>query len=234
VDPASGAVVADSDADEELSPEEEAAIDVLIEQIRTEVRTEELPKVQSAYDRRIAALERKANADVQAAAVREQALQEQVREAQLNGLSDEEKARLRSGWNLEDEKAKVDAYRLEVEAYHREVYIAECVAQFGTELGIAADDLADFNSPEEIEAFVKDTALAHYRDIAAGRVDAPAAPASAPAAKPASAVPAGSDAPSDGGGGSAVPQIAQFDPRPGKEAMAANIASGGWETVRVG
>ena len=237
-DPASSTVVVDPDADEVLSPEEEEAISVLVEQIRTEVRSEELPKVQSAYDRRIQSLERSANAAAQAATLREQALQAQVREAQLNGLSDAEKERLRSEWSLEDERAKLDAYRVEVEAYHKEVYIAECVAQFGTELGITAEDLGDFNSPEEIEAFVKDTALAHYRDLAAGRSDAPATPATpATVAKPApaaTAAPAGSDAPSDGGGGAAVPQVAKFDPRPGKEAMAANIANGGWETVRVG
>ena len=105
VTPASGAVVEDPDADDDLSPEEEEAIDVLIEQIRAEVRTEELPKVQSAYDRRIGALERNAQAAREAAATREQALLEQVREAKLNGLSAEEQARLRSEWSLEDETA---------------------------------------------------------------------------------------------------------------------------------
>ncbi len=234
VDPASTTVV--EDTDEELSPDEEAAISVLIEQIRAEVRTEELPKVQSAYDRRIAALDRSATAAAQAAAVREQALQAQVREAQLNGLSDEEKTRLRSEWNLVDETAKVDAYRQEVEAYHKEVYILDCVAQFGTELGITADDLVDFNSPEEIEAFIKDSALAHYRDLAAGRTVAPveAKPAATKPVSAATATPAGLDAASDGGAGSAVPSVVKFDPRPGKDAMLNNIKNGAWETVKVG
>lgn len=237
---AAGAAAPTGDGEDgELTPEEEAALDALMEQIRAEVQQDVLPKVQSSYDRRIAALERKAEADARTAEARVQALQEEVRQAKLVGLTADEQARLKAQWSLEDEQGKLDAYRAEVEAYHKEVYIADCLAQYGPDLGVTAEDLAQFESPDEIESYIKDLALAHYRDLAASGGAAPAAPASAPAAKPAAAPspsapssPAGLDAPTDAGGGAASPAPRQFDPRPGKEAMAANI-NGGWETVTV-
>ena len=83
----------------ELSPEQEeilrqrldAAIEAERIRIREEVRNEEIPRIQSGLDRRVAALEKRTE---EAEAARDEA-ERQIREQQIAHLTPEEQARIR-------------------------------------------------------------------------------------------------------------------------------------------
>lgn len=241
VDATAGAetkTVTDEDA---LPPEFEAAIQELYAQAKAdakaEMESEILPRLQSGFDRRVANIERALQAQLEASEKQAEALREETRQAKLNGLTAEEQDKLKQTWLLEDEKAKLDAFRQEVVEYHKSVFVADCISQF-PELELTEDELNQFETPEEIEVFIKDSLISHLRGQDSDSTKTgtePAKTAAAPAAStPATrTAPAGLDAPSDAGGGAAVPDPTKFDSRTGREAMAANIGSG-WETVRVG
>lgn len=197
-------------------------------------------QLQSKYDRQLAAQGRTLKALQEQAAAERQELQAAVREAKLNGLTDVEKAQLQEQWNKADTLAELDAYRDQLSDMHvellRTAYVTE-YAQFGLEEG----DLDTFNSPEEMEAFVKDVQIEYYRLMSDPAVQAALAEDGAPAAavatgKPAPAPaarksPAGANAPTDAGGGGAPPPATKFNSERGVSAMAENIRSG-WESPR--
>ncbi len=214
---------------DELTEEEQAALDLYAQRYAEEIV---LPKVQSSYDRRIAAAEARAAQLATAAQQREQALLAEAREAKLNGLTDDEKARLRSTWQLEDQQRALDAYNQELEGYHRDLLVSTYVARFD-HLELTPEDFADFQTPEQMEMFVTIADREYWKAVAeAARANPQAAPVAAAAPAPAPTAPAGASAPSDTAGGGAAPELPTFNPKPGREAMLANIGSG-WEDVRI-
>jgi len=229
-----------ADPGNEGDDEDSAQLAQLIDLIRTEVRGEELPKVQSSYDRRIAALERQHQAALEAAEAQAKALQEELRSVKLSGLSAEDQQKLREQWAYDDRRAELESLAADVEEYHKSVFVADVMIQF-PELELTEDELNQFGSPEEIEAYVKDTLIDFYRSQALSgsgaeqgtqpNRTATAAHSAAPDPRPA---PAGVNAPSDAGGGAAVPNGPRFNETPGLDAMRQNISNGGWDTLRIG
>jgi hypothetical protein len=196
-------------------------------------------QLQSKYDRQIAAQNRQIAAIAAQAETREAELKAAVREAQLNGLTDVQKEQLNKQWDDEDERAKLNAYGQQLSDFHVELLRTAYATEYA-EFGLQAEDLEQFDTAEDMEAFIKDVQIEYYKLMADPRVqaamttDAPAdpAPATAPAAPAARKSPAGSKAPTDAGGGSAPPPTTKFNTNRGVAAMAENIR-GGWETPRV-
>lgn len=216
----------------ELTEEEQAALDIWFNR---RVEAEVLPKVQSSYDRRIAQTQAQLKAAQDAAGAREKELLAQVREAQLNGLTDAEKDRLRSQWSVEDEQRKLEAYEQQLEQYHKDILVAQYCTEYAS-LGLQPEDFVEFETPEQMATFVSLVELEYYKALAnakPGATEAPAAQPPAAAVTPApDPTPAGATAPTDAGGGSAVPTVAKFNTGTGRQSMAENIGSG-WETVRI-
>lgn len=221
----------------QIDPAIAAALAEIYQKAKADVEAELVPRIQSGYDRRTQVLERRLEAQQEAAAEQQARLREEIRQTKLTGLSDEDKAKLQAQWNLEDRQAEVEALSVEVDAYYKSVFIADCIQQF-PELELTPEDLDQFDTPEDIEAAIKDALIESYRSgalqaptdtPAAQGADKAAPTAAAPAAKPG---PAGLHAQTDAGGGAAAPTVPKFDNRPGKEAMAANINQG-WETVQI-
>lgn len=223
-----------------LSPEDQALIAGLYEQARKDLEAEVLPKIQSGYDKRTAALERQIAAMQEASDKREAELQAEIRERMLTGLTPEEQDKLKAQWSAEDARAEIDNYRAEVEAYYKSVFMADCITRF-PELELTMEELDQFDTPEEIESAIKDAMIELYRSGQAPAPQTLAEAIAAPAAQQAAAVttapaaPAGVNAQTDaGGGGGAPPQVQKFDDRPGKSSMLTNLQDPDqWQTVRV-
>lgn len=221
----------------QLSPEDQEFIKDLYAQARKELEDEVVPRIQSGYDRREAALQRQITTMQEAASKREAELQSEIRDRMLAGLTPEEQDKLRAQWDVADERAKLDEMRIEVEAYHKSVFIADCIQRF-PELELTVEELDTFPTPELIESAIKDAMIDYYREggqatPAPGAAAAAAATTTPAAAAPAATVPAGVNANTDAGGGSAVPQVSKFDDTPGKSAMVSNLGDpNAWETVR--
>lgn len=219
-----------STEDDELTPDEQAALDILKEEARLEAEKTVTSQLQSRYDRQFAAQNRQIQELTKASEARERELLEALREAKLNGLTDEEKAKLQAQWNHDDEVSKLDAYRTELDGYQVELLRTAYAVEYA-EFGLLAEDLEVFSTPEEMEQFIKDVQIEYYKLLAErgpeAKTDTPAAPA-----KPAAKAPAGATAPTDAGsGGGAPPPTTKFNSNRGMSAMADNIRSG-WETPR--
>jgi hypothetical protein len=224
----------------EYSDEDLVALEELRAYFEEEARKAIVPQLQSSYDRQIAQLNRQIQEAQRQAAERERELLQQVREAQLNGLPEAEREKLRQQWDWEDRVRALDERERELTAYHTDL-LREAYAQEYAAFGLTAEDLEEFSTPEEMDEFVKEVQLEYYRQLAelraqglalpADEEEAPRRAAAKPAATPKRA-PAGAQAPSDGGGGGAVPAVTKFNSGTGLDAMAENIRNG-WESVTV-
>lgn len=236
------AVVEDDDA--EFDDDELVALEELQayyrEQAAREFEQSVVPKLQSTYDRQIAALNKQVQESREAATAREKLLLDQVREAQMNGLGEAEKAKLREQWDYDDRLRELDSREQELTGYHTEL-LREAYAQEYAEFGVTAEDLVEFSNPEDMESFVRDVELEYYRQLAEFRSkgglpdedDDDESPTSARNPKPAAKkAPAGASAPTDAGAGSAVPSVTKFNSGQSAGAMAENIRNG-WETVQI-
>lgn len=236
----------DDDEDDELTEEELTALEeletYLQEQAARRVEQEVVPRLQSTYDRQIAAQERQLRELREANEKRVQELTAQVREAQLNGLPEAEKARLRTEWDWEDRQRQLDTREAELTGYHNEIQKAFIVQEY-SQFGLQLDDLDEFETPEEMVEFAREVELEYYRLMVknGGQVaedtdeedeDEEKPRSKKVSAKPKARVPAGASAPSDGGGGPAVPEGSKFNSNTGPSAMAENIKNG-WDTVRI-
>lgn len=231
---------ADDDEGEELTPEELNALDELRAVLLEEAQNKIVPQIQSTYDKQLAAAARQIRELQQAQATREMELRNQLREAELNGLPDAEKEKMKAVWAFEDRQAALDAREQELTGYHTELLRA-AYAQEYAEFGLTAEDLEEYGTPEEMDEFVREVQLEYYKQLAQMRQAAPAAEAAPEAAttraRPQAQqrkAPAGASAPSDSGGGAAVPEAPKFNSGRGIGAMAENLRNGGWETAKIG
>jgi hypothetical protein len=190
--------------------------------------TERLRAFQSKVDGRIAGLQKEHTAEVMA-------LREQVREAQLVGLTDAEKTRLQEHWDYEDKKAEVDKAAKEVEEYHHDVMVVAYTLEYGR-FGVKEEDLADMTI-EEMETACLQKKASYFEDLAQhGGVKPAAAPTAAqkPAAPaPQKPAPAGASAPSDVGASAPAPAPKEFDKGMGRDAMFKNMQNLPVEEVRI-
>lgn len=226
--------------DDDVSEENLEALKELRDRLREEATREVeeslVPKLTSSYDRQIAALNKQIQASQEQAATREKTLRDELRQAQLNGLSDAEKTELQKRWDWEDRVQAVEARERELTDYHVEI-LRTAYAQEYAEFGLTAEDLEEFDTPEQMDEFVQAVQLEYYKQLAELRASG-ALPAEnktqtvkdQPAKK--KTAPAGATAPTDAGGGGATPQPSKFNVEQSRAAMADNIR-GGWETVQL-
>lgn len=211
---------------------------------RTQISEEARRSSQSQSDRRVAAIERQ----VSAAQEEAQRAREEIRRISTQGLSDEEKARLQEKWNIEDERAKLEAFRTELVGLNKTTYIDSLLADYN-QYGVTRDTLEDIESPEEMELHceqaARKTVEQRLRELESGQPQpvqpAPAAQAAQPVAvqpeqpavPPQPNVPAGALAPTDIGGGGASPEAPKFNEGQGGGAMQDNLRNMRWDSVRV-
>jgi len=227
--------------DEDLTEDEAVALDelrnFLLEEARNEIAGEVVPKLQSTYDRQIANLQRQFQQASASAQAREKELLDAVRDAKLNGLTEAEKAQLKTQWDFEDKMRALDDREQMLTGYHVEL-LRDAYAQEYAEFGLTAEDLAEFDTPEAMDEFVKEVQLEFYKQLAELRAQGATqvddeAPQPQPR-KPAPKAPAGVSAPSDAGTGGAVPSGKQPITATGAEALRDALRDpDGWENVRV-
>ena len=185
--------------------------------------------VQSASDKRIAALEKELNAAREAAIKAE-------RDAKLNSddLTDEEKDLLREKFKLDDEKAKLKA---DIDAnlkYHRELQVARLASEY-SKYGVTADDLDALDDPDAMESFAKDKALEFFQSGKSLQEAIAQAPVVTPQAASTSAepvVPAGATAPSHVGGDAPAAKPPEFLKGSDKGSFYANFSNLPTETLK--
>ena len=227
--------------DEDLTEDEAVALDelrnFLLEEARNEIAGEVVPKLQSTYDRQIANLQRQFQQASASAQAREKELLDAVRDAKLNGLTEAEKAQLKTQWDFEDKMRALDDREQMLTGYHVEL-LRDAYAQEYAEFGLTAEDLAEFDTPEAMDEFVKEVQLEFYKQLAELRAQGATqvddeAPQPQPR-KPAPKAPAGVSPPSDAGTGGAVPSGKQPITATGAEALRDALRDpDGWENVRV-
>lgn len=185
--------------------------------------------VQSASDKRIAALEK------ELAAAREAAIKAE-RDAKLNSddLTDEEKDLLREKYKLDDEKAKLKA---DIDAnmkYHRELQVARLASEY-SKYGVTADDLDAIDDPDEMESFAKDKALEFFqsgKSLQAAIAQTPVVTPQAVATTPVETAPAGATAPSHVGGDAPAAKPPEFLKGSDKNSFYANFSNLPTETIK--
>lgn len=183
---------------------------------------------QSSYDKRINELQSQLVEAQKAEAQRE-------RDAKLasDELSDEEKDLLRTKWNLDDEKAKLDEYADSLDAFYRTQYVASLVSEAGR-YGVTAEDLEAFSEPEDMDRFVLEKELEFFRSgaqvtntVPANSVVTTAVTPSAPEPQ----APAGASAPSDLGGAAPDAPRPQLDQGRGLDVLSRNLNSMAWSSL---
>ena len=206
----------------------------LVEEAVTKVRDEEIPRIQSGLDSRIAtiqdenALLQKENDD----------LERQIREDSIKALTPEAQEQMREGWANEDKGKTLDKLSGELDAWHIDLVAKELLTDYG-QYGVTADSLRALEIPEDgdpvavMTNFCKDAQITALEN---GSKPATTEPAPAQAAQPAPSSPpqdppAGSKAPSDAGGGGVPPAPVEADGGKGTTAMGNNVATHGWETA---
>jgi hypothetical protein len=199
---------ADNTGASSKAPDVEALIREAAETARREA--------QSAADKRIAAIE-KTLKDAQ------EASRKAEREAKLKDeyLSDDEKERLRTTWELEDRKVELDAYHNELEDYYRSMLVDKLSRDYG-QFGVTASELAAITDADEMERYVERKELEFHRSgktvqTPAATVPAPAVVANEPPA------PAGASAPTHVGGVAPAPEQPKFDTGQGWTSLATNL-----------
>ena len=179
---------------------------------------------QSSYDRRINSLQEELKE------AREANLRAE-REGKLEGLDEEEQEILRSKWGLEDEKRQL-AEDVEVaDEYFRSIYVAMLVQDY-EQFGVTAEDLANLDEPEDMDAFVQSKELDYYRSGKHVTVQVPSRVVETPASQPGEIAPAGATSPTDlGGSGAPSAPPASLSKETGVDAMAHNLKMLPWESL---
>jgi len=186
---------------------------------------------QSVADRQVADLQRQLREAREAETRR-------VRDAKLSdeNLTDDEKAILKDKWALEDEREQLRADIEEGDSFFKSMYAAELAREAG-QFGVTAAQLAQFDEPEQMDAFVAQAELAWYK---AGNLPTASVPnnavqatptGAAPAANPVVAAPAGASAPTDVGGGAPAAPAAKPEQGQGIDVMARNLNMSEWVSV---
>ena len=228
--------------EDEWSQEEQEALAKL--QTFLSGSTEEaLRRQQSSYDRTISVL--KGQLDERANQQTE--LAKQVRELQLNGLPQDEAAKLRTKFEEDDKKAELDAYAQELEGWHRELLTTAFVQAYGA-YGVGEEQLSSCETPEAMEALCLE-AKADYFERKANGEPLPAPTTATPNGKPAgitaadvrnastdpnaSQVPAGAQKPTDVGGGGPAPEGSKWRTDASPDALADNLRNLPVASVRI-
>jgi len=176
--------------------------------------------IQSSYDRQIAAV-RKQNDELQRQLVE---TRNQIREAQIQGLSPDEQAKMRSIWKAEDAEQEIGRQREAVDDFYVKTYAFNLLTRFA-QFGVTEEALLACDTPEEMDVLAQQTRADYYEQLAKGGEGKKTT--SDTAARPSSKrTPAGSRAGSDSGPGGAPPGEAQkMLTDQGMDTMAKNIKS---------
>ena len=220
------------------TPEEEAAalqkLDTFIEE-QLDTRAEEIRrKVQSDSDKRVGKLEE----ETKAAKAQAQALQAQIREFQLNGLSPEDQAKLRAAWEQDDRSTSLDERETALHEYHHALMVATALKDYGA-YGVTEEDLKTL-TVEEVQLFCAEAKAGYYEELTkqggtgASGAQPPAMPQAPaqPAPPTTPPAPASVHAPSDVGGGGATPPPAELSEEQTEQAMLDNLRKLPWENIQ--
>ncbi len=165
-------------------------------------------------------------------------LTDQLREAQVKGLSDEDVAELRQRWAHDDKLGQLLAREKQVDEYAETVVITKLTFEFGP-FGVKEEDLQG-KSIEEMELFCTQQKANHFEKLATSGGTKPADSTAAPAALAADgtpaptetpAAPAAASAPSDTGGATPAPAGAEWKTGLNKDDMAENLKNLPVETI---
>jgi hypothetical protein len=215
---------------------------------QTKTLEEARRSVQSQHDRQTALV----NRQLEEATGRHETLKAEIRELQTQGLSDEDKAKVKLGWDNADERTGLEKFRGELDEANRAFNVDSLLFEY-KDVDISRESLEAIKTPEEMELFC---ANAKSDFLQKKLTEAEAAPAAAPEAttqpasppapvQPAQAaapveavpnapgVPAGAQAPSDVGSGGASPEEKKFSEESSAEALQQNLRNTGWDTVRL-
>lgn len=180
--------------------------------------TERLGKVQSGWDKRINAMSKQLESEQARVKTIEDGARVQIREAQLNGLPEHERERLRQSWNAEDAQRELDGQRSAVIDYHKAVEGLRLLHEYG-QYGLTEEELLACEDIDEMEVLAKDKAIDFFRSGAAAAPEAAKPPAKAPEKAP----PAGAAAKQDLGGNPPGGEGPKFLTGQSIESMGANI-----------
>lgn len=187
---------------------------------------------QSGQDRQMNAMESRIQA-AEAATEEQRGLTRQSMLAR-EGLTDEERTRMQSQWELDDRERKLNEFSDSTLDLHSDVEIALLLVDYRGVPGVTEEALTGL-AQEEREGFCKDQKIAYLESGGkppAAATNGAAQPAPAPAAAtPPPAAPAGASAPSDIGGSGVPPPAVTKNENPGADAMADNIGNTGWQDV---
>jgi hypothetical protein len=214
-----------------LTPLEQAIKDGTLETyIATQVSekaTSALRAQQSAYDRKLQALEDERKAEREAALKRD-------REAKLSSdeLTDEEKELLKGKWELEDLKKELDAYADTLDEYYKEQLIVKLTTDYA-KYGVSAEDLVVMDDPDEMTRFAETKELEFYRNGGSLTQQIPTTVVTTDTtpAEPAAAVPAGAQAPSDVAGNPTSAPPPEMDKGQGMDSLRNNLAAQPWVSL---
>ena len=187
--------------------------------------------IQSSSDRRVSALER-SNKDAES---RHLELRKDYQELKMAGLSDEEKAQMRTQLSQEDRGAELQKWEDDLTNGNREFNITTLLVEHKDY--VTEEDLAAISDVEKLETFCLEKQVAFLEAKISGGT-APQAPSTepAPTAPPAPSqpqVPAGVGAASDVGGSGTAPQGTKFIDESTPEAMESNYRNTPWEEAKV-
>lgn len=192
-----------------VKPEElQAMVREAVEKARREA--------QSAADKRVAQLEKQIK-DAQEASMKAE------REAKLKDeyLSDEEKARLKQTWELEDTKRELDVYHDQLESYYKSLQV-ETLSKEYAQFGVTREDLEAIDDADEMERFVQSKELEFHRSGKTVQSPAAPVPTATVVATPPEA-PAGASAPTHVGGTAPAPEAPKFLTGQGWKDLAFNL-----------
>jgi hypothetical protein len=214
---------------DQFSEAEIEALKRLGDYLQTERSThdERTKKAQSSYDRQITSL--KGALDERDARLTE--LEKATRELQLNGLSAEDAAKLRTTWENDDRKAGLDSYAADLTDMHLELGRTILLHDY-EEFGVTEDALANCTTVDQMESICKDAAIEFLTTNPGAKTAAPANVVTTPAA-PAKPAPAGATAKTDVGGGGAPPVAPTFNQGQGMGALLENLKSMKPTTVQI-
>jgi hypothetical protein len=193
----------------------------------SEKATSALRAQQSAYDKKLQALEDERKAEREAALKRD-------REAKLasDELTEEEKELLKGKWELEDLKKELDDYADTLDEYYQEQLIVKLTSEYA-KYGVSAEDLAVIDDPDEMIRFAETKELEFYRNGGAATAQIPTNIVSTETtpAEPAPVVPAGSQAPSDVAGNPTSAPPPEMDKGQGMDSLRNNLAAQPWVSI---
>mgnify|MGYP001559215691 FL=1 len=219
---------------EELSPEEEAEMEALLNGLISRQVIEERKQWQSAADQRYDGIKKQLDAMLDT----NKTLQQKLKDVEIADLDPDEQEALRAKWandevesRLKEREETLNDYEAALDEYQKTLYIGVLVQDYG-EYGVTPEHLAKYNEPEDMDAFC-DTVKTLIERNRGGTDARQSAAAGATARGAQQAVPAGASAASDVGGAAVSAPPAQLDKGTGVDAIAASLSRLPNTTVRI-